>query len=245
MPKPFHPIPRRGLSIVELMVGITIGLFILAGATMVMTTQLGDNRRLLLEVQVQQDMRTAVDLIARDVRRAGYWAKAFNQVWPDKQVPMVSSAVVNPYLATTPADAPGTTAATSVSYSFSRNEEEGNQIGTDDNVVTSDEVSGFRLSPGTPRTVDVLLGASGWQALTDPGVLTVTEFSIELHAVHLPMPCGVQCPVIGPGGCPLMQSTRDVTITLVAQAASDASVKRSLRDNIRLRNDVLIEVCAP
>ena len=38
-----------GLSIVELMVGITISMFILAGATLVLTTQLDNNRRLLLD----------------------------------------------------------------------------------------------------------------------------------------------------------------------------------------------------
>ena len=74
----------QGLSIVELMVGITIGLFILAGASMVLTTQLGDNRRLLLEAQVQQDLRVASDLISREIRAAGYWGNAYQQVWAVK-----------------------------------------------------------------------------------------------------------------------------------------------------------------
>ena len=53
--------PPRGVSIVELMVGITIGLFILAAATVMLTSQLADNRRLLLEAQVQQDLRATAD----------------------------------------------------------------------------------------------------------------------------------------------------------------------------------------
>ena len=36
---------QSGLSIVELMVGLALGLFVVAGATVVATTQLGDNRR--------------------------------------------------------------------------------------------------------------------------------------------------------------------------------------------------------
>ena len=79
LPKYLRKTPR-GLSIVELMVGITIGLFILAGASMVLTTQLGDNRRLLLEAQVQQDLRVASDLISREIRAAGYWGNAYQQV---------------------------------------------------------------------------------------------------------------------------------------------------------------------
>jgi len=46
---------------------------------MVLTTQLGDNRRLLLEAQMQQDMRTAADLISRDLRRAGYWTRPISK----------------------------------------------------------------------------------------------------------------------------------------------------------------------
>jgi type IV pilus assembly protein PilW len=61
-----------GLSIVELLIGIAVGLFVLAGATMVVSNQIADNKRLLLETQVQQDMRTAMDVIVRDVRRSGF-----------------------------------------------------------------------------------------------------------------------------------------------------------------------------
>jgi type IV pilus assembly protein PilW len=39
---------QRGLSIVELMVGVAIGLFVVAGAAMLLSTQLSDNRQLLL-----------------------------------------------------------------------------------------------------------------------------------------------------------------------------------------------------
>lgn len=62
---------QRGLSLVELLVGISVGLFVLAGATLLLSTQLGDNRRLLLETQLQQDLRATMDIITRELRRAG------------------------------------------------------------------------------------------------------------------------------------------------------------------------------
>ena len=67
---------QRGLSLVELMVGIAVGLFVVAGAVMVVTTQLGDNRRLLLDAQLQQDLRATLDIVTREVRRAGGVADA-------------------------------------------------------------------------------------------------------------------------------------------------------------------------
>ncbi len=63
------------------MVGIAVGLFIVAGATMVVTTQLGDNRRLLLETQLQQDLRATADIITRELRRAGAEGSATSHVW--------------------------------------------------------------------------------------------------------------------------------------------------------------------
>ena len=102
--------PSRGLSIVELMIGITISLFILAGATMVLTSQLGDNRRLLLEAQMQQDLRTAADMISRDIRRAGYWGQAYRGVCPPAPAPcpaaVGAAAASNPYATMTPRIAP-------------------------------------------------------------------------------------------------------------------------------------------
>ena len=72
---------QRGLSLVELMVGVAVGLFVVAGASFVVATQLGDNRRLLLETQIQQDLRATMDIITRELRRAGAIPTLLNVVW--------------------------------------------------------------------------------------------------------------------------------------------------------------------
>lgn len=234
--------PARGLSIVELMIGIAIGLFIVAGATLMLTTQLGDNRRLLLEAQIQQDMRAAADMISRDIRRAGYWAQSYRQVWP------AAGALANPYNRIEPDDAPlGTD---SVEYDRST-DEEGRLIGSDDNSVDAEasrprERVGFRLND-TNQTIDYQVGADNWQALTDKEVLEVTLFQLDMTVRDLPVPCGAgpTCPVLGPGGCPLMLTYRDVTINIAARARHDTAVQRALRDNVRLRNGEPREVCPP
>lgn len=237
------------------MIGIAIGLFIVAGATLMLTTQLGDNRRLLLEAQVQQDLRAAADMISRDIRRAGYWGQSYRQVWPASAAAAASSP--NPYTRIDPASAPlGTTA---IEYDRST-DEEGALFGTDDNGVdaTADrprERVGFRLHGTSPnRTIDYLVGANNWQALTDSEVLEITVFQIVLNSVPVDVPCGAgpcgpcdaagKCPAINPAtGCKLVQSHRDVTITIVAKARHDPSVEKALRDIVRLRNSVPSEVC--
>jgi prepilin peptidase dependent protein B len=97
---------QRGLSIIELMVGVAIGMFIIGGAIKLFVDIFSNNRRLLIEARVNQDLRAAADIIARDVRRAGYWSGA--------PAAFASSAPTpNPYAATT-------ITANSIDYAYDR-----------------------------------------------------------------------------------------------------------------------------
>jgi type IV pilus assembly protein PilW len=249
MPLPRTPLllrrlPARGLSIVELMVGITISLFILAGASLVLTTQLDNNRRLLLEAQVQQDLRTAADMISRDVRRAGYWGRAYCNVWPAARDDLVNCPVPNPY---NQVDRVGTG---ELVYVRSTDAEGGASFNTDDNGVDIGAATrprervGFKWNQAN-GTIDYLVGEANWQALTDASVLRVTQFSMVLNSQVLPVPCAdAGCQAQGPlCGGPLTVQSRDLTFTIVARAVHDANVQRSLRENVRLRNTVPVEQC--
>ncbi len=242
--------PARGLSIVELMVGITISLFILAGASLVLTTQLDSNRRLLLEAQLQQDLRTTADMIARDVRRAGYWGKSYCNVWPAARDDLVNCAAPNPYNTLTPAVAPAPAGTSQLVYDRSTDGEDAASLNAEDGAVDGGlgarprERVGFRWNQGT-GTIDYLVGAGNWQALTDSNVLQVTQFTITLNRQVLPVPCA-GCQAQGPVcGGPMTVESRDLSFTIVARATHDANVQRSLRENVRLRNNVPVEQCPP
>ncbi len=241
--------PAAGLSIVELMVGITISLFILAGATLVLTTQLDNNRRLLLEAQLQQDLRTAADMISRDVRRAGYWGKAYCNVWPAVLDLADCPAGGNPYSTMTPANAPAPAGTGQLVYDRSTDAEGGTDINRDDGALDAvafraRERVGFRWNQGD-GTIEYMVGADNWQSLTDTNVLRVTEFNMVVNRQVLPVPCAAAgCQAQGPAcGGPVSVQSRDVTITIVARAVHDAGVQRSLRENVRLRNNIPVEVC--
>jgi type IV pilus assembly protein PilW len=239
---------RRGVSIVELMVGITISLFILAGASLVLTTQLDSNRRLLLEAQVQQDLRTTADMISRDVRRAGYWAKAFCNVQPASQ-DAAACPVANPYNGMAPAVAAGAQVVDALEYRRSTDFENGRNINFEDDGVDAEanrprEHVGFRFNEGA-GTIEYMVGNNNWQTLTDPAVLQITQFTMTINSQALPAPCAaVGCQALGPA-CdgPMSVHSRELTFTIVGRAVHDASVQRSLRENVRLRNSIALEQC--
>lgn len=206
---------QRGVSLVELMVAGTLGLIVIAAGLRLVASQLDGTRRLMDEARLHQDLRAAVGLVARDVRRAGYWQRAV----PALRLP----APANPYAAATPAAGPATTQAR---YAYSRD-------ATENDAVDLDEAFGFRLEG---EVLQVLEGGR-WQQLSDPGTLVVTRLSITPHTSEQPLGawCDPPCDATDPA-CPRLVQRR-LDIELAGRSSRDASVRREIRDTIRLRND--------
>ena len=108
-------------------------------------------------------------------------------------------------------------------------------------AVADDERFGFRLRNGA---VEMLLGAGNWQALSDPGTLVVTTFTVEPHldetslAAFCDRPCAAASVT-----CPPRQQLRSFIVTLAARSAADSAVTRSLRTRVRSRNDAVVGNC--
>jgi type IV pilus assembly protein PilW len=207
------------MSIVELMVGVTVGLFVVAAAATLVASQLTGNRRLLLDTQLQQDLRATADIVTREIRRAGAIqdAGALGTMWVYGRTaaPIPNAAAL--------AFAPANGAATQADYQYQR--EPG--LGT----------YGFRLQGSR---IQSLLGA-GWQDLTDDAVMRVTNFTVTTTpAGSFKVPCPRDCPA-GPGNsdCWPTVTVRNVQVVIEAESKSDATIRRSIRSELRLRNDAV------
>ena len=226
-----HSRPARrcvhGVLLVELMIGIAIGLLIAAAAVTFVAGHLHDNRRLLLESRLMQDLRTAADIVARDLRRAGYWAASFDGV----ALAGGAATAHNPYAAL----APSAAASDSVSFGYSRDVSE-------NGVVDSNEQFGFRLRNGA---LEIQLGAGNWQALTDSGTLVVTAFRVTptVQPVDLGDVCAASCPP-GSATCPPRLDVRSLAVEISGRALADAAIVRTVRGSVRLRADALTGACA-
>lgn len=207
---------QRGMSLVELMVGIAVGLFVVAGATAIVGGQLGDTRRLLAETQLQQDLRAAADIIVRDLRRAGYTTSGQVFVDGDGSGPSQQNTAIG-MTPTTPDETVDT-----VTYSYVR-------------AVNQTGPFGFRKSGAV---IQSYLGAGpGWQDLTDSRILSVQDFSITPRIVaSTTVPCPKNCPD-GTTACWPTISVRELDISITASSKADANVVRSFSATVRLRND--------
>ena len=220
----------RGLSLIELLVGTAIGLIVAAAAASIVGAHLRENRRVQLEARLMQELRSAADLVARDLRRAGYWAASASGVrgHDDAALP-----IANPYGPEIPATAAAD--ADAVRLSFARSGAAGAGVG-------DDEQFGFRLRNGA---VEMQLGAGNWQALSDAGTLVVTAFTVapRLDEVSLAGFCERPCPA-GSTSCPPRQQVRSFALTLTARSATDAALTRTLHGSVRTRNDAVVGSCA-
>jgi type II secretory pathway component PulJ len=211
---------QGGLSIVELMVGVAVGLMVAAAASLLMSGQLVENRRLVTETQLQQDLRAATDIMSRELRRAGSMGEVaiLNSVWtpagPDAQRnesadDLVLSSGQIDYWYTTPGVAPQ-----AGPFGYKR----------DGNLLRSN-ISG------------------AWQELTDGNVMKVTAFTpnvvSEPTAAAIVLPCPKLCPD-GTTGCWPQFQIRTATLNLEAEAKRDSNVKRAISSTVRLRNDYVL-----
>lgn len=215
----------RGLSLIELLVGTAIGLIVAAAAASIVSAHLRESRRAQLEARLMQDLRGAADLVARDLRRAGYWAASASGVRGNDGAAL---PIANPY-------GPEIPTADGVLLSFDRNAA---AIAT----VGDDERFGFRLRNGA---IEMQLGAANWQALSDAGTLVVTAFTVvpRVDEINLADFCERPCPASS-ATCPPRQLVRSFALTLTARSATDPALTRTLHSGVRTRNDAVVGSCA-
>lgn len=216
----------RGLSIVELLVGTAVGLVVVAAGTAVVTHHARENRALQIEARLMQDLRTAADIVSRDLRRAAYWAGSASGVRSDDG----SAVLANPYALVTPEAA----ASDTVRLSFSRDASE-------NDAVDGNERFGFRLRNGA---IELQLGDGNWQSLTDPATLAVTAFEVEprTEETRLERFCAEPC-AVGSTTCPPRQQVRSFAVSIEARAVADPGVRRSVQAGARLRNASVVGSC--
>ncbi|MBF0611580.1 MAG: prepilin-type N-terminal cleavage/methylation domain-containing protein [Magnetococcales bacterium] len=71
---------QRGYTLMELLVAITIGFILFAWITDYMTRALGDHTTTLQRSLLNQEIKTTLAMVEREVRRSGSWAGAATAV---------------------------------------------------------------------------------------------------------------------------------------------------------------------
>ena len=216
------PRRQRGLSMVELMVAVTVGLIVLSGVTAMLVNSLQANNDTVRASRLNQELRAVMDLVVRDLRRAGYrgdYASYFGLL-----------AAGQTFSNTVAVSADGTR----LDFAYD----------LDANGVFSDaEQFGYRLVDGKVEA----LRNKAWIALTDPGATRVTTLafcfapSADADCLDAPPAAGT----VGVSGTAVTVIVKELRITLTGEAVRDPSIVRTLRETVRVRNDEVVNAATP
>jgi prepilin peptidase dependent protein B len=227
-----RPSAARGLSLVEFMVGIAVGLFVVGGALKLFVDYMGTNKRQLLESRVNQEVRAAADIVVRDLRRAGYWQNS-----------LAGLAASNPYAT---ASMPS---GSELRFAYARN--------ADDTVDNNEQVGFRQATSGGVSVLQMQDGLNNWQSITDPGTVSVTFAVTEVSASGVDI--SSYCPCLPRLTCvdadmddttknPQGRRTltvRTYQVALTAQSIVDPAIRRTVNETVRLRNPTLSGGCPP
>lgn len=212
-----HSFRHGGFSVVELLVGVAIGLFIIGGGIKLFVDALQGNRRLLLETRVNQELRAAADIVARDLRRSGYWTQSLTGVvWP---------------AATNPNNALALSVANSASQATYTYDGAG--------------ITGIRVSGAGALQAQV--GGNWQDLTDTGVVLIPTNgtgFSItpDIQPISLGGNCTPAC-ALGSPGCPVLNVRR--YIIRIRGTSTDGTVVRQIEEAVRVRNDQIANPSCP
>lgn len=224
-----------GFSLIELMISLTLGLIVVGAVLAFTVSTVRANSENIRSARLSQDLRTGMNLVMRELRRSGYDAASVRRL-----------AQGVPPSAFTGITISGTTSAKCITYGYNRPALTG--IG---GVPVATELKGVRLNAATGalemNTTSSPMscgGATGWFPVTDPAVVNITAFTVGVQ--NVPFGNGVVSCVSTTAGSPAVTTTTTITSTglvrsyalaLSGQLRSDATIARTIVDDVRVRAD--------
>lgn len=224
-------IRQAGFSIMEVMVAMSIGLVVTASMVTLMANSLSNTSRIVKMNKLTEELRTTMQLMSRDVRRSSYTANAVYCFGNPDCSTLGSVGSAGSVLL--PGDVTIGDANDCLTFNLDRDH---------DGDATEDGAGGFRrvVTAGVGQIETWIGGASpdcdaddaNWVALTDPGQIDVTAFTVDdalsYNEVLL---------ADGDGNVLTMQRVRRISMVVQARLTIDNSITRTIENTIKVRNN--------
>jgi prepilin-type N-terminal cleavage/methylation domain-containing protein len=227
--------PQRGFSLIELMVSVTLGLLLLAAVSQIYVNTTGSSHNTLKMARVNQELRAAMDVMVRDIQRAGYY----------NQATVTGTGVVagatNPF---TQSASNLQVNGSCITYTYDRD---------NNTTVDNTEKMAFYLNDDAVRMRNGGTSDSNScppnsaEGITDSNRVTITALSFDLttHCINtsvaLTGPNVDNCTTITPTAGDVLIKPRQVTITITGKPKEDSSgeMQRTITDTVHLRNHLV------
>lgn len=231
---------QHGFSLVELMVAVVAGLIVSGAIVTFMMSTFRSNAQYVQSTRLTQELRNTLDLVVRDLQRAGY---------DDDSLAFLGNTNVSPF-------APILISGDCVIYAYDRTYPNGSttEVGTKGVIdLSNGEVRGLRrvtatingntvgvveyaastgtikpacngASPDYTAYPPVCNAATTWCPLSDGSTLNVTQFSIANNGSTMT-------------DDDISMAVRKLDVRIAGQLVGDTSFTRDVRSSIKVRAD--------
>ncbi len=213
---------QSGFTLIEIIVALAISSILMLALAAVFSNVVRHSNESLSQSRLYQNLSAALDMVANDIRRAGYWGQAVTDVG--------TGTNTNPFMSTA-SGVDLTINGNCVTLSYDR---DSNGTLAAINTANDDERYGYRLTAGaiqarpSSASFSCGAGASTWEDITDPNLITVTAFTLTPTTYTVDVD----------GTASLLQ--RYITISITGELATDPTVNKTLTYTVRVRNDKFV-----
>jgi Tfp pilus assembly protein PilW len=220
---------QTGASLMEVLVAMSISLVVTASMVALMANSLGSTARIVKMTKLADDMRVAMQMMTRDVRRSSYNANSMFCYANDDCA--TDGAIV--------ATGDITIADGNECFTFQMDRDHDGDSTEDDagafRRVTSGDVGVIEMWTGDAAPdCDAAAGSAGWVQITDPGDMDIFGFSVDedLSYTEVIQDDGA--------GNTLSQKVRKLRMAVQGRLVMDNTIVRRVEDVISVRNDLLL-----
>ncbi|MGD8339908.1 MAG: prepilin-type N-terminal cleavage/methylation domain-containing protein [Gammaproteobacteria bacterium] len=260
---------QRGLTIIELIIGLAVGLLVVGGAITMYVQAIRSSNETLRSSKLNQEISALMAVMVDDIRRAGYWNNVSLANGSENPFSQENATVLTVIDDMTNNAAQGATGQGScLVYAYDATYLGGNVGGT----LETTDLFGFRLNGTVVQmrqtgVVDGVACVGGtcnsctngtWQNVTDPNLIEITALSFDLansQCINAMEPDGedndadgtideadeADCYAVVPanGSGDATAETRELLISVSGRLANDTSTQMTATQTIKVRNDHL------
>lgn len=230
---------QTGLSLIEIMISLTIGLILLAAILSLYGVVVNSSTATLRSVRLNHDMEAIMNLMINEIRRAGYWGNAtvnanslenpFTSGKADINIPN-TGCILYSY--------DGGTSTNESNGNIENNEYFGFKLGNNNAIM-------MRLSITDPAASDSC-DHGRWESFTNENEITITNLSFT-SSILLDDRC-LNFTANPTRTCSSaitnddLAEKRIIDVSMTGRLASDSSITHTLTSRIEVRNNRLYTV---
>lgn len=220
---------QTGATLMEVLVAMSISLVVTASMVALMANSLGSTTRIIKMTKLADDMRVAMQMMTRDLRRSSYNA---NSMFCYANEDCATDGAIT-------AAGDVTIANTNECFTFLMDRDHDGDSTEDDaggfRRVTSGGVGVIEMWTGNASPdCDAAAGSLGWVEITNPDNMDIFAFTVDDNLSY------TQVIQDDGAGNTLSQKVRKLRMNVQGRLVMDNTIVRRMEDVINVRNDLLL-----